>query len=71
MTETLSDVKTFSLVVKRSSPAREKSRWQSFEVPITVESMSVLDGLIWVQRQRRPVAGVSMRLPGGYVRHLR
>jgi succinate dehydrogenase/fumarate reductase iron-sulfur protein len=44
-----------ALKVRRTdATGREAARWQRFSVPRTEESMSVLDTLIWVQRNADP-----------------
>ena len=46
---------TITLSVRRGSPEQEPTAyWQEFEVPIVEETMSVLDALIWVQRNLDP-----------------
>ena len=63
--------KLLTLQVSRTPPTAAGDRWQSFDVPYAGQSMSLLDGLIWIQRNSDPTAGVPLRLPCGYVRHLR
>ncbi|HJN86522.1 MAG: succinate dehydrogenase iron-sulfur subunit [Dehalococcoidia bacterium] len=44
-----------TLAVKRTGTGAEAGpHWQSFSVPVIAESMSVLDALIWVQRNADP-----------------
>ncbi len=46
---------TITLSVRRGSPEHNPpAYWQEFEVPIVEETMSVLDALIWVQRNVDP-----------------
>ena len=46
---------TITLSVRRGSPEQDPSAyWQEFEVPIVEDTMSVLDALIWVQRNLDP-----------------
>lgn len=49
-------MQSITLKVKRTNNAAEDngSFWQSFAVPFAGDSMSVLDGLIWVQRNADP-----------------
>ncbi len=46
---------TISLSVRRGSPEQNPTAyWQEFDVPIVEDTMSVLDALIWVQRNVDP-----------------
>ena len=46
---------TTTLSVRRGSPEQNTTAyWQEFDVPIVEETMSVLDALIWVQRNVDP-----------------
>ena len=46
---------TITLSVRRGSPEQNPTAyWQEFDVPIVEETMSVLDALIWVQRNVDP-----------------
>ena len=46
---------TITLSVRRGSPEQDPTTyWQDFEVPMVEETMSVLDALIWVQRNVDP-----------------
>ncbi len=46
---------TITLSVRRGSPEQNTTAyWQEFDVPIVEETMSVLDALIWVQRNVDP-----------------
>ena len=46
--------KLLMLQVSRTPPTAAGDRWQSFDVPFAGESMSLLDGLIWIQRNSDP-----------------
>ena len=46
---------TFTLSVRRGSPEQNPTaHWQDFDVPLVEATMSVLDALIWVQRNVDP-----------------
>jgi len=46
---------TITLAVMRGSPEQEPPySWQEFGVPVVEKTMSVLDALIWVQRNVDP-----------------
>ena len=46
---------TIKLSVRRGSPGQDPTGyWQEFDVPMVEETMSVLDALIWVQRNVDP-----------------
>ena len=45
---------TLTLQVSRTPPTAAGDRWQSFDVPYAGQSMSLLDGLIWIQRNSDP-----------------
>ena len=46
--------KLLTLQVSRTPPTAAGDRWQSFDVPYAGQSMSLLDGLIWIQRNSDP-----------------